>query len=385
MNVYLDNHSTTPVDPRVVEALKPFFFEHFGNPASVHALGENAKQAIEVAREQVASVIKAEPDQIYFTPSATIANNIILRGRLTKHRKDHGSLTDMVIITTNTEHSSISKTLQYLQNTHFHNPQIKINAKGELDLNDLDKVLSNYFLENKVLVSIIGANNEIGTIHNLKAIGEICKKNYVAFHTDATQAIGKVDIDVNEMNISALTLSGHKIYGPKGIGCMYIKDPDLIEPLIHGGYQDIFTSGTQNVFGIVGLGKACEILQQEGPEENKRMGQLRDLLWQQLSAGLPDIFINGIMGKNRLTNNLNITIKDIEAEVLVKGMEDVIISSGSACESGSIDPSHVIKALGTPYPECAFRFGLGRFTTKEEIIYAANRIIEIVNGVRSVQ
>jgi len=232
MNVYLDNHSTTPVDPRVVEALKPFFFEHFGNPASVHALGENAKQAIEVAREQVASVIKAEPDQIYFTPSATIANNIILRGRLTKHRKDHGSLTDMVIITTNTEHSSISKTLQYLQNTHFHNPQIKINAKGELDLNDLDKVLSNYFLENKVLVSIIGANNEIGTIHNLKAIGEICKKNYVAFHTDATQAIGKVDIDVNEMNISALTLSGHKIYGPKGIGCMYIKDPDLIEPLI---------------------------------------------------------------------------------------------------------------------------------------------------------
>lgn len=378
--IYLDYHSSTPVDKRVAKAMEPFFFERFGNPASVHTMGEDATQAVEKAREQVASIIKAEPEQIYFTGSATEANNIVLRGRLAKHRESHGNCA-MVIVTTNTEHPSIYKTLEYMSNRSFCNPQIRIDQNGELNLDDLDKLLGNHFLENKALVSIIAANNEIGTIHDLKAIGEICKKNYVLFHTDATQAIGKVDIDVNEMNIFALTMSAHKIYGPKGIGALYVKDPDLIEPLIHGGYQNTFSSGTQNVPGIVGLGKACEILQKEDHEENKRIAGLRDLLWQQLQAGLPDVFINGTM-KKRLPNNLNVTIEGIEAEILVRGMDDVIISSGSACKSGSLDPSHVITALGTSHSDCAFRFGLGRWTTKDDIIYAANRIIEVVNGVR---
>jgi len=370
------------MDPRVAEAMKPFFFERFGNPAAVHAVGEDAKQAVDEAREQLSSMIGAEPSQIYFTGSATESNNIVLRGRHAQHRSDYG-ICMMAIITTNTEHSSISKTLNYIraQDGMLFNPQIKINSEGELNLSDLDTMLKNYYPENKILVSIIAANNEIGTIHDLKAIGEICKKHSVPFHTDATQAIGKVDIDVNEMNISALTFNAHKIYGPKGIGALYIKDPKLIQPLIHGGYQNTFSSGTQNVPGIVGLSKACEIIQQEGKEENKRIAALRNLLWQQLSVGIPDVFINGTM-KKRLPNNLNITIKDVEAEVLVRGMDDVIISGGSACESGSLDPSHVILALGTPYPNCAFRFGLGRWTTQDDIIYAADRIIEVVNGVR---
>lgn len=384
MKIYLDNHSSTPVDPRVAEAMRPYFSKSFGNPSSVHVCGEYAKQAVEKARQQVASIIKAKSDKIYFTNSATEANNIILQGRYASHRASHGRKTTF-IITTNSEHSSVVKTLEYMRQEEeftLFNPYIRIMDDGNINVDELDHLLSSCLRNRVALVSIIAANNEIGTIHDLRAIGQVCKSHNVLFHTDATQAIGKVDIDVGEMNIFALTMNAHKIYGPKGVGALYIRNEHLIKPLIHGGYQNTFSSGTQNVPAIVGFGKACEILQKEGKEENERIRVRRDLLLRDLSARIPDIFVNGTM-RNRLPNNLNVSIKGIQAEILVKGMDDVIISGGSACTSGSLDPSHVILALEAPYPECAIRFGLGRWTTMAECKYAVNRIAEIVESIRS--
>jgi cysteine desulfurase len=371
--IYLDCHSTTPCDPRVIEEMLPFFSTYFANPASAHFFAEKAKDAIEKAKEQVAFIINAKSDNINFTASATEANNIILQGLWPNEYKH--------VITTNVEHSSIINCLKKRSSNIILEPVLKINKDGNINIEELEKILRNIKSKN-ILVSTIFANNEIGTIHPIKKIGSLCKKYEALFHTDATQAIGKVNIDVKEMNIFALTMSGHKIYGPKGVAVLYVQNNLLIEPIIHGGYQNIITSGTQNVPAIVGIGKACEILQHESEEENKKVRRLRDLLLKNLKKNIPDIIINGTM-KNRLPNNLNITIKGIKAEILIKGLEDVIISGGSACTSGEIEPSHVIKALGTPYPECAIRFGLGRWTTETDINYASNRIINIVNNMRS--
>lgn len=381
--IYLDYHSTTPLDKRVVKAMRPYFSKHFGNPASLHSAGIKSAEAIEIAREQVSSIINADPEQLYFTSCATEANNIVLQGFCEKFM----STRKVKIITTNTEHSSINKCIDYIPKRYtwankndLEIVELNIDKDGNISLAQLKKELSGT-QSHHVLVSIITANNEIGTIHPATEIGKICKRYGAYFHTDATQAIGKVDIDVDKMNIFALTASAHKIYGPKGVGALYVRDVDKIRPIIHGGYQDTISSGTQNVSGIVGMGKACEILQNEGKNENQRIGLLRDLLWRNISTSVDDVFINGTM-KNRLTNNLNITIKGIEAEVFVRGMSNVIVSGGSACESGSLEPSHVIKALGTPYPECAIRFGLGRYTTEKEINYASKQIIKIINKIR---
>jgi len=370
MKVYLDYHSTSPVDERVVEAMSPYFSERFGNPAASHFFGEEAAEAVERAREQVASIIKAKSDNIYFTSSATEANNIILQGMQN---------TKGLIITTNTEHTSVIECLNNIHNVT--RTQIRINKQGKIRFKDLEERLK-WAKGYSVLVSIIAANNEIGTIHELKKIGELCKKYKAIFHTDATQAIGKVDIDVDKMNISALTMSGHKIYGPKGVGVLYVRDKKIIRPIIHGGYQNIVTSGTQNVPAIVGIGAACEILKKDSKEDNKRIKKLRNKLWNGIRKQLSGVFINGTM-KNRLPNNLNITIEGIKAEALIKGMDDIIISGGSACTSGDIEPSHVIIALGTPHSDCAIRFGLGRWTTEEEINYAVDRIVGVVNAIRS--
>jgi cysteine desulfurase len=370
-SVFLDNHSTTQPDPRVIKAMEPYFSTCFYNPSSAHVGGDIAGKAIEKAREQVASLINANPDNIYFTNSATEANNVVLRGLETQWK---------YLITTNTEHKSIIKCAPY---TNFiYEPILKIDKNGNINPKFLAKRLKE--LGNAgALVSVIGANNEIGTIHALKKIGSLCRDHNILFHTDATQAIGKVKIDVDEMNIFALTMSGHKIYGPRGVGCLYIRNPGLIRPLIHGGYQNTFISGTQNTPSIVGVGEACRILQlPENEAENKQIKKLRDLLLKKLKKGISDITINGTM-KNRLPNNLNITIPNVPSEILVKGLDDIMISGGSACNSGNFEPSHVILALGSKHPECAIRFGLGRFTTEEEIGYTAERIIKIVKSIRS--
>ncbi len=388
MKVYLDYNASTPVDKQVIKAMEPFFSKCFGNPASVHSFVERAKEAIEESRIKVATVINAKSDQIYFTNSATEANNIIIKGRLLFVDKDTSGIVSPRIITSNTEHSSIKNCLSKIIDDRARTGygslswlNIGIDNLGNLDYELLDSMLNRVTKSdtNTILVSIITANNEIGTIHDLYRIGNICKKYNVLFHTDATQAIGNVTIDVDKMNIFALTMSGHKIYGPKGVGALYVRDKSLVEPLTDGGYQNTFVSGTQNVPAIVGMGKACELCNKE---ENIKIEQLRNCLLNKLTEEIPDLIINGTM-VNRLQNNLSVTIPGISASILVKGMDDVIISGGPACESGDLQPSHVIEALGTPYPECAIRIGLGRKTTQAEIEFAANRIIEIVQSIRS--
>ncbi len=379
--IYLDNQSSTKIDKRVLKAMEPYLTEHFANPAAAHFAAEEPRQAIEMARNNVSYLIKAKPENLYFTNSATESNNIVLQGRLANHRKNSNNAA--IIITSNIEHSSVSKTLQNMwsKDNLFFNQTLKINSNGEIDLDKLNHTIKNYFSNRVILVSIIAASNEIGVINNLSDIGAICKRHNVLFHTDATQAIGKVDIDVNAMNIFALTFNAHKINGPKGVGALFVRNPNLVEPLIHGGYQNTFSSGTQNVPAIVGFGEACDILRKEGKKENERISYRRDLLWRNLSSSIPDIFINGTM-KNRLPNNLNITIKGVKAEILVKGMSDVAVSGGSACNSGNLEPSLVILALGTPYPDCAIRISLGRFTTMADCEYAAKKIKDIVESVR---
>jgi cysteine desulfurase len=361
--IYLDTHSSTPLETEVFNSMEPYFIKKFGNPSSPHMIGEEAKEAVELAREQVAKVINAEPENIFFTSSATEANNIILKY---KDEREY-------VVCTNSEHSSIMKSLCNSSLSFG----IKIQSDGTLDYNKLDSILDG--CGNKVkLVSIIAANNEIGTIHNLDIIGKICEQYNIRFHTDATQAIGYINIDVKKMNIFSLTLSGHKIYGPKGVGILYVKDPNIITPLIDGGYQNVITSGTQNVPAIVGIGKACELLNLNNIYNLKN---LRDRLLLGLTNELPDIIVNGTMD-NRLPHNLNISIPNVPSEVLIKGLDDIAISGGSACLSGNIEPSHVIKALGNPYPECAIRFGLGRQTTESDIDYVVSRISEVVKIIR---
>ena len=383
--IYLDNHSTTKCDPRVVKELEPFYSDHFGNPAAAHGMGEDAKEAVEKAREQVAALINANPENIYFTNSATEANNIVLKGIWLKDIKGYGDYSSLSYITSKIEHSSVLKCVQSLGGGRvgYHarcgTSYVEVFGNGILNLDSLQSHLKQLI---RPVVSLMAANNEIGTINDIEAIGKICKKRQVFYHCDAVQALGKVPIDMEKLSIDALTISSHKIYGPKGCGALYIKHKQFLEPLIDGGYQNTFSSGTQNVPAIVGFGKACEILQQEKKEAKKLTEELRNRLLGLLIEKIPDLIINGTM-INRLPNNLNITIPGVPSEVLIKGMDDVIISGGAACESGNFEPSHVIKALGTPHPDCAIRFGLGRWTRGEEINYAANRIIEIVKSIRS--
>ena len=361
--IYLDHHSTTPVDARVAKAMWPYFMDNFGNPAAVHALGEEAKIAVEDAREKVAGLLGASPDQIYFTNSASEANNIVLKSL------------DSFTITTNSEHSSIRRCLD---NRIGNVIEINILEDGNLNYQELEENLK-YHEDIPKLVTIIAANNEIGTIHDLYYIGELCEKYNAKFHTDATQAIGKFPIDVNKMKLFALTMSGHKIYGPKGVGVLYVRDSSLLVPITDGGYQNTFVSGTQNVPAIVGMGEACEIINYE---ENIKIEQLRNYMLRKLLEEIPDIVVNGTM-VNRLQNNLNISIPGIPAEVLIKGLDDVIISGGSACESGNIEPSHIIQAINSPYPDCAIRISLGRSTTQQDVEQAAMRIAEAVASMRS--
>lgn len=362
--IFLDSHSTTPINNLVFKAMEPYFMKKFGNPSSPHILGDEAQEAVETARIEVAKVINAEPEQVFFTSSATEANNIILK---------HQDRLRHLIISENAEHSSVLKCLS----DYDEEAMLLINLDGTLDYEYLQEKLDMFGSYAK-LVSIMAANNEIGTIHDIQLIGELCKQYDVRFHTDATQAIGYVDIDVKKMNIFSLTMSGHKIYGPKGVGVLYVRDPEVITPLIDGGYQNVITSGTQNVPAIVGMGKACKYLNYNRSE----IKNLRDDLLLGLTDGIPDAIVNGTM-ENRLPHNLNMSIPGVPSEVLIKGLDDIIISGGSACATGNIEPSHVIRALGNPYPDCAIRFGLGKGTTKSDINYAIERIVEVVKSIRS--
>ncbi len=377
--IYLDNHATTPVDPRVVEAMLPFFTEAFGNPASRnHPFGWTAATAVENARKQVARLINASTKEIVFTSGATESDNLAIKGAARRYRErgDH-------LITLATEHKAVLDSAKRLEAEGFHVAYARLRPDGRVDLEDLQRAIT----DRTLLVSIMAANNEIGVVQPLAEIGRLCRARGVLFHTDAAQAAGKIPLDVEAMQIDLLSIAGHKLYGPKGVGALYVRQrgaPVDLTPLLDGGgHEGGLRSGTLNVPGIVGLGKACEICREVMPEEARRLAALRDRLKDGLLAALDSIHINGSL-EHRLPNNLNVSFPGLEVATLMTELNDIALSSGSACTSATPEPSYVLKALGVPeeLAQTPLRFGLGRFSTEEEIEYSLRRVVEAVKRLR---
>jgi cysteine desulfurase len=377
--IYMDYHATTPVDPRVIEAMLPYFGVKFGNAASRnHSYGWEAEQAVEKARKQIADLIGATPKEIVFTSGATESDNLAIKGvaEMYAERGNH-------IVSVTTEHKAVLDTCKKLRK---HGCDVTLLAPGKDGLIDLD-ALHAAITEKTVLVSVMFANNEIGVIQPIREIGRIAGEHGVLFHTDATQAVGKVPINVDEDNIDLMSISAHKMYGPKGIGALYVrrKNPrvQLTAQMDGGGHERGMRSGTLNVPGIVGLGEACAICQAEMAEEAVRLAALRDRLKDRLLAGLDEVYINGSM-EHRLAGNLNMSFAYAEGESLLMGISDIAVSSGSACTSATLEPSYVLKALGVgdALAHTSIRFGLGRFNTEEEVDYVAARVIEVVKKLR---
>jgi cysteine desulfurase len=377
--IYLDNNATTPVDPRVLDAMLPYFREKFGNAASrTHRFGWEAEAAVDQAREQVAALINATAKEIIWTSGATESNNIAVKGTAQMY-KDKGRH----IVTQVTEHKAVLDPAKYLQGLGFEVTFLPVGRTGRVDVNQLRDAIR----PDTILVSIMMANNEIGTIQPIAEIGAICKEKGVIFHTDATQAFGKVPIDVQAMGIDLMSCSGHKIYGPKGVGALYVrrKDPRVrCEPVLHGGgHERGMRSGTLNVPGIVGLGKAAEIAGQEMDTESGREARLRDRLWANLSENLDEIYRNG-HAVHCLPNTLNVSFAYVEGEALMMGFSNIAVSSGSACTSASLEPSYVLKALevGDDLAHSSIRFSLGRFNTAAEIEQTTDQVVSTVRRLR---
>ena len=378
--VYVDNHATTPVDPRVLEAMLPYFNEQFGNAASrSHSLGWKANQAVEAAREQVATLIGAKPEEIVFTSGATESDNIAIKGVAEANREKGNH-----IVTCVTEHKAVVDSCKRLQSYGFQVTYLSVQKDGLIDLDDLLRAIS----DKTVLVSIMAANNETGVLQPIAEIGSLCRKRNVAFLTDAAQAAGMIPIDVRAQNLDLLSISAHKLYGPKGVGVLYVRsDGPQLTPLIDGGgHERGLRSGTLNVPGIVGLGRACEICLNEMPQESHRIGVLRDRLRERILSNLSGVAINGSVG-HRLPGNLNLSFSDVNGEDLLTGLDDIALSSGAACTSAHIEPSYVLKAMGVSdeLAQASLRFGIGRFNTEPEIDYVAGRVIETVQQLRELR
>ena len=378
--IYLDNHATTPVDPRVLEAMLPYFTERFGNAASKsHAFGWEADAAVDIAREQVAKLIgAASPREIIFTSGATESDNLAIKGVAEAYR-DKGNH----IITCVTEHKAVLDSCKVLAKHGFEITYLPVTHEGLVDMQRLRGAIT----DKTILISIMAANNEIGTIQPVREIGRLARENKVLFHSDATQGVGKFPISVEDMGIDLLSLTAHKMYGPKGIGALYVR---LTKPRVKlaslidgGGHEHGMRSGTLNVPGIVGLGKACELSQGEMSSEAERLICLRERLKDGIFKQLDDVQINGHTVQ-RLPGNLNLSFAYIEGESLLMGLKDVAVSTGSACTSASLEPSYVLKAIGLAdeLAYSAIRFGLGRFTTEEEIDYTVKRVVEEVRRLR---
>ncbi len=377
--IYLDNNATTPVDPRVLDAMLPYFREKFGNAASrTHRFGWEAEAAVDQAREQVAALLNATAKEIIWTSGATESNNIAVKGAAQMY-KDKGRH----IITQVTEHKAVLDPAKYLQTLGFEVTFLPVDRTGRVEVDRLRGAIR----PDTILVSIMMANNEIGTIQPIAEIGAVCKEKGVIFHTDATQAFGKVPIDVQAMGIDLLSCSGHKVYGPKGVGALYVrrKDPRVrCEPVLHGGgHERGMRSGTLNVPGIVGLGKAAEIAGQEMGAESVRQGGLRDRLWANLSENLDEVYRNG-HAVHCLPNTLNVSFAYVEGEALMMGFSNIAVSSGSACTSASLEPSYVLKALevGDELAHSSIRFSLGRFNTADEIEQTTDQVVSTVRRLR---
>jgi cysteine desulfurase len=377
--IYMDNNATTRCDPRVVEAMLPYFTEHYGNAASRnHAFGWRAEEAVDQAREQVGSLIGASAKEIIFTSGATESNNLAIKGVAAMYRKKGNH-----IITAVTEHKAVIDPCKRLERDGYQVTFLPVDKEGRVSAEQVAAAIT----DKTILVSIMAANNEIGTLQPIQSLGKLCKQRGVLFHTDAVQAVGKVPIDVDEMGIDLLSLTAHKIYGPKGIGALYVrrKDPRVrLDPIIDGGgHERGMRSGTLPVPGIVGLGMACELCRKEMDVETKRLLVLRDKLKKGIEARLEDVYLNG-HPTERLPGNMNLSFAYVEGEALMMGMKDVAVSSGSACTSASLEPSYVLKALGVgdELAHSSIRFGLGRFNTEEEVNYIIDHVVQAVNHLR---
>ena len=377
-NVYMDYSATTYVKPEVLEEMMPYFTEKFGNPSSFYGISRETKRAIDTAREKVAKGLNCLPDEVYFTGGGSEADNWAIKGIASAH-KNKGNH----IITTKIEHHAVLHTCQYLEKNGFEVTYLDVDSEGFINLDDLKNAIT----DKTILVSIMFANNEIGPIQPVKEIGEICKEKKVFFHTDAVQAVGNVPIDVKEMNIDMLSLAGHKIYGPKGIGVLYIKKGIKIDNLIHGGAQEKNRrAGTENIAGIVGLGKAMELATCNIEEHMEKMTALRDRLIDGLLK-IPYTNLNGPRGEKRLPGNVNVRFRFIEGESILLSLDfkGVCASSGSACTSGSLDPSHVLLAIGLPHELAhgSLRLTLGAGSTEEDVDYVLEVTPPIIERLRN--
>jgi cysteine desulfurase len=377
--IYLDNHATTRVDPRVVSAMLPYFTEHFGNAASRnHEFGWEAEQAVDKARKQIADLIGATSKEIIFTSGATESNNLAIKGvaEMYAEKGNH-------IITEVTEHKAVLDTCKKLEKSGFRITYLPVMGDGLVDL----EMLKEAFTDKTILVSIMYANNELGVIQPIREIGKLCRERGVLFHVDGVQAVGKVPVDVNKDNIDMLSISAHKMYGPKGVGALYVRRRNprvqITAQIDGGGHERGMRSGTLNVPGIVGLGEACELCNKEMEVETVRLRTLRDRLRAKLEAGLDEVYINGSW-EHRLPHSLNMSFAYVEGESLLMGINDIAVSSGSACTSATLEPSYVLKALGVgdDVAHSSIRFGIGRFNTEEEIDYVANKLVDVVVKLR---
>ncbi|MGD0648383.1 MAG: IscS subfamily cysteine desulfurase [Acidobacteriaceae bacterium] len=381
--IYMDNHATTPLDPRVLEAMMPYLTGIFGNAASRnHSFGWEAEQGVEKAREQIARLVGATAKEIIFTSGATEATNLAIKGaaEMYKERGNH-------IITQVTEHKATLDTCKRLEKSGYRVTYLPVLADGLIDIEDLERAIVTEGPDKTILVSIMYANNEIGVIQPIQAIGKLCHEKGILFHCDAVQAVGKIPVNVLTDNIDLMSISGHKIYGPKGVGALYVRRRNprvqISEQINGGGHERGMRSGTLNVPGIVGLGKACEICQEEMAAEAAREQVLRDYLKNKLETALDYTQVNGNM-EHHLPGNLNMSFIYVEGESLLMGINDIAVSSGSACTSATLEPSYVLKALGLgdDVAHSSIRFGLGRFNNKAEVDYVADKIIEVVVKLR---
>jgi len=377
--IYFDNQATSPMDPRVLEAMLPYFTERFGNAASRnHKYGWEAEEAVELARKQIADLIGSSPKEIVFTSGATESNNLAIKGAAYMYREkgDH-------IITAVTEHKAVIDTCKRLEKDGFKVTYLPVKKDGLIDLDQLRAAITG----KTTLVSIMAANNEIGVLQPIGEIGAIAREKGILFHTDAVQAVGKVPFDVNASSVHLASLTAHKIYGPKGVGALYVRRRNprvLLTPLIDGGgHERGMRSGTLNVPGIAGFGKAAEICRLEMATEGARIRAMRDRLNRKLHEALDELYVNGSM-EHRLPGNLNISFAYVEGESLLMGINDVAVSSGSACTSASLEPSYVLKALGAgdELAHSSIRFGLGRFNTDEEVDYVVAKLVSVVSKLR---
>jgi cysteine desulfurase len=377
--IYLDNHATTAVDPRVLEAMLPYFTTFFGNAASRnHSFGWEAEQAVEKARKQVADLVGANAKEIVFTSGATESNNLAIKGvaEMYAEKGNH-------IITAASEHKAILDTCKHLEKQGVRVTYLPLKADGLIDLDMLREAIT----DKTILISIMYANNEIGVIQPIAEIGKIAKERGVLFHTDAVQAVGKVPVNVLKDNIDLMSMTAHKMYGPKGVGALYVrrKSPrvQVAAQMDGGGHERGMRSGTLNVPSIAGFGAAAALCKAEMPEESARLRGMRDWLRNKLESELDEVFINGSW-EHRLPHNLNMSFSYVEGESLLMGINDIAVSSGSACTSATLEPSYVLKALGLgdDLAHSSIRFGIGRFNTQQEVEYTANKLIDVVKKLR---